>query len=104
MRRCCLIGLVCLMMACSEEKPDLTGNTPIKINDFNKIFKTAVLPLTISDTNVKRITDTLVIGRKALVQFVPDSIVEFMVSKKDKKAVLHPIFKIEKEQEYYLME
>jgi len=103
MRRCYIIGLVCLMIACSEEKPDFTGNTPIKINNFNKIFKTAVLPVIISDTNLNRITDTLSIGRKALVQFVPDSVVEFIISKKDKKAVLHPIFKIEKEQEYYLL-
>ncbi len=103
MRRCYLYGLVCLMMACSEEKTDLSGNTPIKINDFNKIFKVAVLPVTISDTNLNRFTDTLVIGRKALAQFVPDSIVENIVSKTDKKAVLHPIFKIEKEEEYYLL-
>ena len=103
MRRCYIIGLICLMIACSEEKPDFTGNTPIKINDFNKIFKIAALPISISDTNLHSITDTLSIGRKALLQFVPDSVVEFIVSKKDKNAVLHPIFKIEKEQEYYLL-
>ena len=97
MRRYCLFGLLCLLMACSEEKTDLTGNTPITINDFNKIFKVVVLPVTIADTNLNRFTDTLVIGRKALTQFIPDSIVENIVSKKDKKAIVQPIFKIEKE-------
>ena len=91
------------MMACSDEKPDFTGNTPIKINDFNKIFKLATLPIALSDTNFKHFTDTLVIGRKALVQFIPDSIVENIVSKKDKKSILHPLCRIEKEQEYYLL-
>jgi hypothetical protein len=91
------------MIACSEEKPDFTGNTPIKINDFNKIFKIAALPISISDTNLNRYTDTLTIGRKALEQFIPDSVVESIVSKKDKSAVIHPILKIEKEQEYYLL-
>ena len=103
MRRCYIIGLIFLMIACSEEKPDFTGNTPIKINDFNKIFKIAALPISISDTNLNRYTDTLTIGRKALEQFIPDSVVESIVSKKDKCAVIHPIFKIEKEQEYYLL-
>ena len=82
------------MMACSDEKPDFTGNTPIKINDFNKIFKLATLPIALSDTNFKHFTDTLVIGRKALVQFIPDSIVENIVSKKDKKSILHPLCRI----------
>ncbi len=103
MGRCLLLGLVALMMACADEKPDFTGNTPIKINDFNKIFKEAELPIALSDTNLKQYTDTLVIGRKALVQFVPEALVEEIVSKTDKKTVLHPILRIEKEQEYYLL-
>jgi len=103
MGRCLLLGLVVLMMACADEKPDFTGNTPIKINDFNKIFKEAELPISLADTNLKHYTDTLVIGRKALVQFVPETMVEQIVNKTDKKTVLHPILRIEKEQEYYLL-
>ncbi len=103
MRRSYLLGLICLLLACADEKPDFTGNTPIKINDFNKIFKAASLPIALSDTNLKHLTDTLIIGRKALVQFVPEAIVEQIVSKTDKKTILHPILRIEKEQEYYLL-
>jgi hypothetical protein len=94
---------ILLVFACGEKKTDLTGNTPITINDFNKIFKAADLPLSISDTNLKNIADTLVIGRKALSQFVPDSIVEDIIAEKNTKAILHPLCKIEKETEYYLL-
>lgn len=103
MRRYYLLGLICLQLACADEKPDFTGNTPIKINDFNKIFKAASLPIALSDTNLKQLTDTLIIGRKALVQFVPEAIVEQIVRKTDKKTFLYPILRIEKEQEYYLL-
>lgn len=103
MRKGYFILLSCFLMACSEKVPDLTGNTPITINDFNKVFKVANLPVTISDSNLRRFTDTLIIGRKALAQFVPDSIVENIIGIKDKKAFLHPIVRIEKEEEYYLL-
>ena len=97
------ILLCCMILACAEKKPDFTGNTPLTINDFNKVFKAASLPLSISDSNLKRYTDTLVIGRKALAQFIPDSVVENIIAIKDKKASLHPIIRIEKEEEYYLL-
>lgn len=97
------IFLCFFLAACSEKKPDLTGNTPIKINDFNKVFKIANLPVSISDSNLHQMTDTVVIGRKALAQFVPDSVVENIMGIKDKKVSLHPILRIEKEEEYYLL-
>jgi hypothetical protein len=103
MRNGYYILLCCLILACADKKPDLTGNTPLTINDFNKVFKAASLPVTISDSNINRFTDTLIIGRKALAQFVPDSVVEDIIGIKDKKALLHPIIRIEKEEEYYLL-
>jgi hypothetical protein len=101
MRNGYYILLCCLILACAEKKLDYTGNTPLTINDFNKVFKAASLPVSISDSNLKRYTDTLVIGRKALAQFVPDSVVENIIGIKDKKASLHPIIRIEKEEEYW---
>jgi hypothetical protein len=44
MRNWYWLAALCLVMACSEEKTDLSGNTPLKINDFNKVFKTVSLP------------------------------------------------------------
>lgn len=103
MRNWYWFAVLCFVMACSEKKTDLSGNTPLKINDFNKVFKTVELPISLSDTNLTTTRDTLEIGAKALAQFVPDSVVEKIISSKDKKAILYPLLKIEKETEYYLL-
>jgi hypothetical protein len=103
MRKWYWIGLSCLIFACGEKKADLSGNTPLKINDFNKVFKAAELPVALSDSNLKKYSDTLTIGRKALAQFVPDAVVENIVALKNNKAQLHPLIRIEKEEEYYLL-
>lgn len=103
MRNWYWLAVFCCVMACSEKKTDLSGNTPLKINDFNKVFKTVELPISLSDTNLTSTRDTLEIGAKALAQFVPDSVVEKIISSKDKKAILYPLLKIEKETEYYLL-
>lgn len=97
-----LLGIL-FLIACSEEKTDLTGNTPITINAFNKVFKTVSLPITISDTSISTLRDTLEIGSKALAQFIPDSILNNIIDKKDTKAIIYPLLKIEKEATYYLL-
>jgi hypothetical protein len=61
------------------------------------------LPIRINDTNLTSYTDTLEIGRKALEQFLPDSVVDDIVPKELKNASLFPVGKIEKETEYYLL-
>lgn len=96
-----LILLACF--GCAESKTDLSGNTPLKINDFNKAFKAIDLPLRINDTNLVKYTDTLEIGRKALQQFLPDTVVEAIVPAGIKNTKLFPVGKIEKETEYYLL-
>ncbi len=103
MRKLCVFIALLSAMACSETTTDLSGNTPLKINDFNKAFKTVTLPINLSDSNLARYTDSTEIGRKALVQFVPDSIVEEIVSIKDNNTIIYPVLKIEKEEEYYLL-
>jgi hypothetical protein len=103
MRNWYWIAVVCCVMACSEKKTDFSGNTPLKINDFNKVFKTVELPISISDSNLSKLRDTIEIGAKALGQFVPDSVVENIIPAKDQKAILYPLLKIEKEAEYYLL-
>jgi len=88
---------------CAESKTDLSGNTPLKINDFNAAFKNIELPIRINDTNLATYTDTLEIGRKALEQFLPDSVVDAIAPKQIKNASLFTVCKIEKEAEYYLL-
>lgn len=103
MRHWYFIFLFAFIGACGEKQTDLTGNTPLKINDFNKIFKLATLPVTLSDSTLSSYIDTLEIGRKALAQFLPDSALESIISATDKKSLIHPIFKIVKEEEYYIL-
>ena len=91
------------LIGCAETKTDLSGDTPLKINDFNAAFKNIELPIRINDTNLASFTDTLEIGRKALEQFLPDSVVDVIAPKLLKNASIFTIGKIEKETEYYLL-
>jgi hypothetical protein len=103
MRHLSYLLILLAFIGCSETKTDLSGNTPLKINDFNKAFKNVELPLRINDTNLVHLTDTFEIGKKALKQFLPDSVVEAIIPTEAKTAKLFPIGKIEKENEYYLL-
>jgi hypothetical protein len=91
------------LIGCAETKTDLSGNTPLKINDFNAAFKNIDLPIRINDTNLISFTDTIKIGRKALEQFLPDSVVDAIAPKLVKNASIFTVGKIEKETEYYLL-
>ena len=91
------------LIGCAETKTDLSGNTPLKINDFNAAFKNIDLPIRINDTNLVAFTDTVEIGRKALAQFLPDSVVDAIAPKLLKNTSIFTVGKIEKETEYYLL-
>ena len=91
------------LIGCAETKTDLSGTTPLKINDFNAAFKNIELPIRINDTNLVAFTDTIKIGRKALEQFLPDSVVDAIAPKLLKNASIFTVGKIEKETEYYLL-
>ena len=91
------------LIGCAETKTDLSGNTPLKINDFNAAFKNIELPIRINDTNLVSFTDTIKIGRKALEQFLPDSVVDAIAPKLVKNTFIFTVGKIEKETEYYLL-
>ena len=82
------------LIGCAETKTDLSGNTTLKINDFNAAFKNIELPIRINDTNLVSFTDTIEIGRKALEQFLPDSVVDAIAPKFDKSASIFTVGKI----------
>lgn len=104
MKNWCLFCLIILLVACGQEEADMSGNTPIKINDFNKLFAATPLPITITDTSFNHFSDTVKIQRKALAQFVTDSIIGKFINVTNKqKAVIHPLIKINLENEYYLL-
>jgi hypothetical protein len=94
---CCI-----LLFSCKDEKVNLLGDTPVKVNDFIAAFPALSTPFIIADTNLTTIGDTLQIGKKVLLQFVPDSILTNQLSVTE-KSIFQPIGRIEKEAETYLL-
>lgn len=102
MNKCLSILLLFLFMGCGEKKIDLSGNVTVKPGDFLAAFPTITSPYIIADTNVTKLADTISIGYKVLLQFFPDSTLGKIISN-PKKISIHPIGKIEKEKEIYLL-
>lgn len=94
--------LIVLIFGCKEKQIDLSGDVPLKQKDFFGIFKPISLPYSVSDTNIDKNADTLSIGIKAFLQFFPDSAFA-NVTGKNRKLIIHPIGKIEKEKEHYYL-
>lgn len=91
-----------MMTACKEKKIDLSGNAPVKVNDFIAAFPIINLPYTVADTNITKIADTTTIGVKVLQQFIPDTVISKHLNVTAKTAI-HPAGRIEKETETYLL-
>jgi hypothetical protein len=104
MRYCAAFLFVMLLLqSCGEEKVSLSGDAPVKMNDFIAGFTAIKLPLVVSDTNAKKLSDTTLISYKIFTQFVPDSILGKYFGK-EKKLTIHPIGKYAlKEKETYLV-
>lgn len=76
MNRVLLILLSCMLLInCKNKKPDVSGDETMDISDFIESFEDITLPYILADTAIARKNrDTLVISKKVLSQFVPDSI------------------------------
>ena len=80
MKKLLTICLLSLLWGCSNKAVDLSGETTIKPSDYVKAFTPIKGNYTASDTNFVKKADTLKIGVKALLQFIPDSAVQQMVT------------------------
>ena len=94
--------LFIVLTGCAEKKIDLSGDTPVKINNFVAAFPKMNLPFAVADTNISKVADSITIGYKAFLQFFPDSTLTQIVGNQ-KNALIHPVGKIEKEKENYLL-
>jgi len=94
--------LLMVMTGCGEKKIDLSGEVPVKASDFIAAFPKITLPFAIADTNITKAADTVTIGYKTFLQFFPDSALTHIIGN-NKKTVIHPVGKIEKEKETYLL-
>lgn len=104
MKKWLFITCTICFFACKEHKPDLSGEAPVKVNDFVAAFKPLTLPYVIADTNLAKASDTTVISAKVLSQFIPDSVLSKYVHG-DKKTIIKPIGRInkDKDRESYLL-
>lgn len=94
------IGVI-LLLGCKEKKIDLSGETKVKSKDFLSVFPVIQTPYIVADTNLNKIIDTVGIGVKAMLQFIPDSVIMSIID--NKKASIYSIGKIVKENESYLL-
>jgi hypothetical protein len=94
--------LVIIILSCKDEKVNLSGDTLIKPIDFMEAFPVLTLPFTVADSNLAKIGDSTIISAAVLQQFVPDSTIKILVNT-NKKYVVHPVGRIEKTDENYLL-
>ena len=102
MKKLLTICLLTLLWGCSNKDLDLSGETNIKPSDYVTAFTPINGNFSVSDTNFIKKADTIKIGVKALLQFMPDSAVQQMV-KNEKKETIYPVGVIEKETEKYFL-
>ncbi len=102
MKRWITLLLVITILSCKDEKVNLSGDAPVKPNEFVKAFPILSLPFLVADTNLTKIGDSTTISAAVLQQFVPDSTIKILVNAA-KKYVVHPIGRIEKTTENYLL-
>ncbi len=90
------------ILGCKAKKADVSGETTVRLSDLMAVFQKINLPFSAADTNVAKLGDTVTIGYKAFIQFFPDSALTGIVGT-TRKLVIHPVGKIEKEKENYLL-
>lgn len=102
MYKFCIGFLAIILISCGSNEVDLTGNTPLKPNQFFNAFKPITTSLNLSDTNLIAHSDTQKIAAKLLESFIPDSVVKKFISK-DGKTMFYALGRIEKAKELYLL-
>jgi len=95
--------LICSLFACKAKKVSLAGDEAVTAKDFVAAFSPMVLPATIADTNVAKMADdSTTIAMSIFTQFIPDSSVK-KITGSEKNVIIHPVGKIEKQKELYLL-
>ena len=95
------LALICVfvMVSCKEHPVSLSGNDKVEMKDFLAAFSKIALPYRVADTNMIKLADTTTISYAVFTQFIPDSVLINAFGKKAAKITIHPVGKIEKENE-----
>jgi len=94
--------IVCTLYSCEHKKANLSGSMPVKINDFIVAFPPINFPFNSSDSNINENADTTTISKSVISQFIPDTVLNSLVNSNN-KFLVHPVGRIEKEKEIYLV-
>ncbi|TKK69818.1 hypothetical protein FC093_06995 [Ilyomonas limi] len=103
MPRYLFLLLMLFALSCKNKTTSLTANQPVKTSDFFDAFKKLRLPNIIADTNLVKSADTTLISYNVFKQFIPDSALQSLAAKKPEGLKIHPVGKIENENEIYLL-
>jgi hypothetical protein len=94
---------ILLLHSCRDEKASLSGNEPVDPKDFIAAFPALKMPYKVADSNMVKVADTTHISYIVFSGFVPDSTLVAVLGKTANKNTIHPVGKIEKDKETYLL-
>ena len=87
-----LCVFISTIAACKDEQK--SGEGTLKVNEFINGFKQLKLPYSVSDSNINAINDTATLSYAAVIQLIPDTILNSLFGS-DKNLTIHPIGKFE---------
>lgn len=90
-------------IACKNEQAASADMEPVNAAGLFDAFNQLALPFAVADTSLARAADTTTIGYEVFTQYVPDSALLPVAGKKPGSLTIHPVGKIEKEDEIYLL-
>lgn len=104
MLRFLFIGSILLaLVSCADKHPSLSGDNSVTAEDFVAAFPNVNFPFRVADTNMVKLADTTTISYKVFTEFIPDSVLSNVYGKNAKKIIIHPLGRIRKEKELYLL-
>ena len=99
-----LFAIVLLsFLSCKHKKVDLSGDAPVKLSDFVAAFNLQKHPFFIADTSMLAMEDSTIISYKVAAKFMPDSVFENIYGEGRTHLKIHPLARIEKTAEVYLL-
>ena len=102
MRRVVILFSFIAIVSCKHKHTDLSSDAPIKPNQFIAAFEVLDNGFAANDSNIVRLADTVNINTKLLSRFIPDS-VEKSLMNGDKNTTFHPVGRIDKSNDIYLV-
>lgn len=102
MSRVGILFLLTIIFSCKSKNTNLSSDTPIKPNQFVSAFSVLDNGFAANDSNVFKLADTVSINHKLLSRFIPDTLINRLMSG-DNKTIFRPVGRVDKSTETYLL-